>query len=561
MATRDLIETLKENEQDFEWYPTTDEMIQVVLRQIPEKALSLMDIGAGDGRVLKRFQEKCNLANLYSIEKSSILMQEQDKEIIPVGTDFYEQNLRTLPVDYIFCNPIYSEYVEWVLKIIAEGFAKKAFVIIPQRWSDNKEIKKALGKRGADARVLWIGDFYKAERQARAVVDIVEIRFPTESLHWEKIKDPFDIWFDQNISTFEKVKEDEDEEQTEAALARKYKHATIDEMVEAYLEEFARLQRNYQKIFELDLAILDELGIQKDAVRQALKMKMSGLKNKYWEILFKRLDAITSRLTTKSKNKLLEKLTSNRTVEFTASNAYAVVIWAIKNANQYFDDQLVQLFEDLATFEGVEKYKSNIQTWEKGNWRWNRKDRKYSHYKLDYRIVLDTHQGIFYRDKSFTYSEWEYPGGLYKERHDTITDIIAVMSNLGFKTYSLKSYDREWKKGQWQDWYEENSNEILFQTKAYLNGNMHFRFMPEAIKALNIEAARILKWVRTAQEVVEEMGYTPADVKKYWKGNIQITANNLPLLGAGSPKMEPIEEMHESIEELPDDLSQGKLFQ
>lgn len=529
-STLQLVLQLKQADSDFEWYPTSDRMIQTCLRWIPEDTHSIMDIGAGDGRVLVKFAEKCKYAMLYGIEKSQILIHAQPENVVPVGTDVFEQNLSSLSVDYIFCNPPYSEFDEWCCKIVSEGYAKKAFLIIPQRWKDSKVIAHSLKQRNATARVIGSDDFYDGERRARAVVDIVEISFSMDEYH-RNTKDPFDIWFDQNIDTFDRADEFKESE-TSRDLARKFSSASIDEMVAAYRAEYELLESNYRNIFKLDLMILHELGINKDHVREGLKKKMSGLKTKYWQVLFDRLDAITSRLTTKSKESLLKKLTGTTAVEFTVTNAYSVVIWAIKNANQYFDSQLVELFYELSTFEGVLNYKSNVKAWNKDRWRYNDgsgREQLNTHYVLDYRIVVSQYTAM---DRERRNDRWEYPGGLYKSCHNLIADVVAVMSNLGFSTHSSSSLDRGWVGGQWEDFYETNSDKILFQVKAYMNGNLHFRFMPEAIKALNINAGRLLKWVRTEEEVVSEMGYTPQEAKEYFHRNIHILPSNVKLLGA-----------------------------
>lgn len=525
--TLNLVLQLKEAGEDFEWYPTTDKMIQDVKRWIPEDASSIMDIGAGDGRVLAKFADKCKYATLYGIEISSILVNAQPDNVIPVGTDLFEQNLSCLPVDYIFCNPIYSQYEEWVCKIISEGYAKKAFLVIPQRWKESKTIEKSLKLRSATARVIGSDDFYDGERRARAIIDIVEISFPSDQYGRNICKDPFDIWFDQNIDTFDRSEEVKDPE-TGADLARKFSDASIDEMVAAYREEYNLLENNYRAIFKLDYAILHELGINKDHVRDGLKKKIAGLKTKYWQILFDRLDAITSRLTTKSKKNLVEKLTRNTSVEFTSTNAYSVVIWAIKNANQYFDDQLIELFRDLSNFEGVLNYKSNVKAWIKDGWRYGNHDFKNTHYSLDYRIVVSQYNAI----NKERHGKWNYPGGLSQSCHDLIADVIAVTSNLGFSTNTTRSTNREWEAGKWQDFLEANSHDVLFQVKAHLNGNLHFRFKPEAIKALNINAGRLLKWLRTEEDVVTELGYTPKEAKEYFHRNSHILPGSIKLLEA-----------------------------
>jgi len=314
-ATSQLVLELKQSGQDAEFYPTSNAMIAAVSRYMPENANSIMDIGAGDGRVLAKLAEKCKDATLFGIEISSILVQAQPDNIVPVGTDLFEQNLSCLSVDFIFCNPAYSQYEEWVCKIVSEGYAKRAFLVIPQRWKESKTIEKALKLRNAMARVIGNDDFYDADRRSRAVVDIVEVSFPKDK--WDHgVQDPFDIWFDQNVGTFDSAEEFKESETAED-LARQYACSSIMEMVAAYRQEYDLMENNYRAIFKLDYSILHELGVNKDHVREGLKKRMSGLKTKYWQILFDRLDAITSRLTTKSKENLLQKLTRNASVEFT----------------------------------------------------------------------------------------------------------------------------------------------------------------------------------------------------------------------------------------------------
>jgi len=524
-STSQLVLKLKQADQDREFYPTDQPMIDAVKRYIPENADSIMDIGAGDGRVLAGLALKCPNAKLYGIELSQILIQAQPENVIPIGTDLHTQNLSCLQVGYIFCNPPYSEFEEWARKIVSEGFAKKAFLIIPMRWKESKVIEQAIKLRGATTRVIFNDDFLHADRPARAIVDIVEVTYPGDK--WgDKVKDPFDIWFDANVATFDHAEFEESENGED--LARKFSNSNIPEMVAAYDDEYSRLQENYRAVFKLDYMILHELGINKEHVRDGLKLKMTGLKTKYWQILFDRLDAITSRLSTASKKKLLTRLTRNTSVAFTESNCYAVILWAIKNANEYFDSQLISLFMDLSQFESVLNYKSNVRAWVNDGWRYGNSERKNTHYALDYRIVVG--QGVAI-PRAEDYRSWDSFGGLSNRCHELIADVVAVMSNIGFSTHSQSSVQRTWIGGQWQDWYSPD-DAILFQVKAHMNGNLHFRFAPEAIKALNIEAGRLLKWVRTAEDVVTEMGYTPQDAKKYFHSNSHILSSNVKLLEA-----------------------------
>jgi hypothetical protein len=303
---------------------------------------------------------------------------------------------------------------------------------------------------------------------------------------------------------------------------------TIGDMVAAYNEEYALMEQNYRAIFKLDYAILKELGVNKEAVREGIKKKMGGLKNKYWQLLFERLDTITNRLSTDTKRRFLERLTGRATIAFTSSNAYAVVLWAIKHANKYYDEQLIKLFRDLSTHDGVMNYKSNQRTWQKDGWRYSAD--KHSHYALDYRIVLHHHAAI--KDEN-SYSAYECTGNLHKSCHELLDDVTAVLFNLGFTTYDTTTRNRTWVGGQWEDFHLDDGR-ILFQVKAYKNGNMHFRFMPEAIKRLNVEAGRLLGWIRSAADVVSELGYTPEEAKQYFSSSFHIAPSNVKLLAGPS---------------------------
>jgi hypothetical protein len=109
---------------------------------------------------------------------------------------------------------------------------------------------------------------------------------------------------------------------------------------ELYNQELSHLNKNYQSVAALDGDLLKELGVSQKGLMEALKQKIEGLKLLYWSELFNNLDKITSRLTKRSREALLNTLMSHTSVDFSAQNAYTIVIWVIKNANKYFDKQL-----------------------------------------------------------------------------------------------------------------------------------------------------------------------------------------------------------------------------
>jgi hypothetical protein len=524
------LRAIREADQDFEWYPTTQRMIDAVAKRITDRNVSLLDIGAGDGRVLLSLGKHCQAESLYAIEKSPILVQSQPDNVVPVGTDLFEQNLACLPVDYIFCNPPYSQYETWVTAIVESGYAKQAYLVIPRRWQDSVVIKASLEKRGATARVIHSDDFRDADRAARAVVDIVEVSYPrNEDDYCHKVKDPFDIWFDQNIDTFDEEGDDIPEYQRDEKELAKIRHLTdIADMVAGFNEEYARMEDNYRAIFKLDHALIKELGVSKDNIREGIKKRMAGLKNKYWQLLFERLDVVAKRLSTKTRKSFLEKLNGRSAIAFTSGNAYAVVLWAIKNANKYYDQQLIQLFRDLSTRDGVMNYKSNQRTWQTDGWRYMNDGRENpnTHYALDYRIVVKAYRAI---ELGF---DGKSRGQLADNARDIIADAIAVMGNLGFTwDGNLPTHLRRWESNVSHTYYGSD-DEPLFEVKAFKNGNLHLRFKPDAIRVLNVEAGRLLGWLRSPADVVAELGYSPEESQSCFKSNHQILPTNLKLLAA-----------------------------
>lgn len=89
---------VKECEQDFEWYPSTPEIIAAVAADLADKdranddglaSCTVLDCGAGDGRVLSQL----TTGQKYAIEKSPVLIQSLPDNIFVVGTDFHAQTL------------------------------------------------------------------------------------------------------------------------------------------------------------------------------------------------------------------------------------------------------------------------------------------------------------------------------------------------------------------------------------------------------------------------------------------------------------------------------------
>ena len=553
--TAALVELI-ETQQDFEWYPTTDEMIGAIVKDLKCQVKSysrpdedgkpsidsVLDIGAGDGRVLKALSEACNCSNLYAIEKAAPLIDRMPANIAIVGTDFEGQTLIDKDVSVIFCNPPYSRFEDWAVKIIKEGLCEQMYLILPRRWASSERIKAALEARETEAKTIWSGDFSHAERQARAVVDIIHISMSGED-EWGrsgKKKDPFDAWFHETFPEVEALnhfgKEDEEkhnEPRINTDLLKGYN--LVDRLADLYGEELKNMLASYRALCSIDPALLATVGVKAPEVKDGLQKKISGLKNKYWQELFDHLDKITARLASNSRKAIVEKMGTAVHVDFTADNAYAVVLWVLKNANKYIDSQVVALFKDMSRPENVTNYKSNQKTWDAEQWRYLNSYWKHEHnckeppsrYVLEYRIIVQKYRAID-TDGKFG-SSWDYEGGLHKDCHALLGDIMTIANNLGFPCRYIR---RQWTSGSPQEYYLDNG-EVLMRVRAFLNGNIHIQFNQDFIKALNIEASRLLGWIKSPKEACEEMNVDLVTAQRHWNVNRIFSPSECRLLTDG----------------------------
>ena len=429
-----IVQTLKDNNQDFEFYPTTNEILDLVCKDIDISSdESILDIGAGNGKPLIRFKKEFN-CSCYAIEKSEILVGQLPNDIFIVGTDFLEQSLIDKPMSVIFCNPPYKQFETWMNKVIREAYADNLYFVVPSRWKNNSKIIENIKDRDAKYEILGDFDFISSEdRQARAKVDLVKIDLTMGRGYGRK--DPFHMFFDESFGElsqkFKEKEEKKEECQPKFDIVRG--GDIIKSLVDLYNDEMMRIYDSYKAIALVDVNIISELGASLKSIKECLKNKIKNTKNEYWNELFNNLDKITDRLTKKSRKKMLSRIIQHTNVDFTYSNILSIVIWAIKNANQYYDDQLVEVFEDMVSKANCKLYKSNKKTFTDEQWRYCRcEEERIDKVKLEYRIVLSNQGGIWVDDwRTWNQFDW---GGLSERAHDFIQDLITVANNLDFVT-------------------------------------------------------------------------------------------------------------------------------
>lgn len=506
-----LLDLVKQNNEDFEWYPTTNEMLEVLskrIKQIEEdknlNVESMLDIGAGDGRVLKYFNNDLRINKIHAIEKSRTLIDSMDKDILIIGSDFHQTSLIEKTYDLVFCNPPYSNYKEWVMRILRETNAMFIALIIPSRWQDDNDIKRVIeSRKGLEYEILTSTDFLNAERSARAKVDIV--LFKTIRVT-NKYDNDEDIFADNLIRQFklQKLFNDIDEPEyhynefglpKNDSLEEKTHQIANGDLIEFLTDEYAR---EYNEFIEslnhlnaINADLLQCMNVNKKKLIKGIKSKIKDLKYLYWKELFSKLDAIRNRVTSTYAGYLHESVIVENNVDFNKDNIYSVVLWVIKNADKYIKKSYLSFFDKMARGENVLCYKSN-QRFNIDYWRFaNREDKNCTPnpYKLDYRIVLPRiaylSYGSYYHDDDWT---------------NFLRDLRVIARNLGFYTENI-TFTRFQAGKSYKEW---SGDKVLFEVKHYKNGNAHIKFNMEFMEKLNIQVGRINNWIKNKAEAREE---------------------------------------------------------
>ena len=549
-----LISELKKENEDFEFYPTTDEIIFALIKNIKNLEYSksgyyskrfdfnsFLDIGAGNGKVLKAINKEYHIKQ-YAIEKADCLRDLLEQDVYIIGTNFEEQSLIDKEIDVTFCNPPYSQFIKWSEKIIRESCSSFIYLVIPKRWENSEDINEALKYRNAEYKVIGEYSFIDSEdRKARAIVNLIKIELSKEfndsfqrffDTEFKDLKEKFDTDKEEK-SADEQEKEEKDTKFGSLVLGETY----VKSIVNMYNEDIKNIKCNYQAVGKLDAKLLKEFKICPDTILNYLKERLVNLKKLYWNELISRMTEITDRLTNKYRTELLNTLNANGHVDFTEGNIYAVVLWIISNAGKYIDIQLMGVYEEMITRANCKNYKSNKKVYEEDRWRYNQEEK--THIYLDYRLVITRWGGMeidWYGKKCYN--------SLTETACKNLTDLLTVANNLGFKCstgdYRLTLYDRYsdkgWRPGKPLEFscIYKGENIVLFECKAHKNGNLHIRLNQKFALALNVEMGRLSGWIHSGKEAANEMSEPKA--AQYFKTNFSLLKS--PFL-AIEQKIEP----------------------
>jgi SAM-dependent methyltransferase len=242
ISTDKKIHILKAADEDFEWYPTTPEIMEAMRKDIwdylrkhkgdyeadgrgrknavkiqtdyeggKKKSESLdidtfLDIGAGDGRVLDFFCAHKNYGIEIARTQADGLIR---KGVFLIGRNYWDVSLIEQQYSLIYSNPPFSCFERWANKILTECNFRLLYLVMPVRWKNQKEITKELERY--EATVVGEFDFSNADREARGKVNLVRVNAKWKKHKLEKysvqdtIENAFERWVHDYITDFSNV--------------------------------------------------------------------------------------------------------------------------------------------------------------------------------------------------------------------------------------------------------------------------------------------------------------------------------------------------------------------
>ena len=282
MTTNKKIKVLTQNNEDYEWYPTTDEILAAMNKDLHQMFTkgnlagytrdrrnqhfdysrdydretkkdkytyhikTFLDVGAGDGRVfgaVKGVNGDVKIEKLYGIEIAQSQADDLiNRDVFIIGRDLFKTALIDKRYSVIFSNPPYSVFVPWVQKLLDEANFGVMYLVLPIRW------ETSIGKHPIfethEVKKIGEFDFSNGDRTARARVHLIRInpkprkieeRYRGRSvgthIEYGKEDDPdsFERFIESHIGQFK-----EEEPELEEAREVKLKHGTFKDFVENY---------------------------------------------------------------------------------------------------------------------------------------------------------------------------------------------------------------------------------------------------------------------------------------------------------------------------------------
>lgn len=502
---KSLFDDLKANDEDFEFYPTTTEILRAITAEkwlVQSGVTSVLDIGCGNGKALDYFSKNWETKlEIFGIEKSQILISNLvNPDILIVGNDFGECMLLDKQVDMIFSNPPYKEFKEWTLKILSYAISKKVVLVIPERWKDDEKIKQCIKECEWTFDVIGRYDFLDSEdRKARAKVEVIVFKRQnkTDSVFERELSKAFGMGellnrVDKVYWDRYKLKEETEEECKDVVSAKEL----IDYLLNRYQADQRKLFGSLEALSKVGAELMSELGVRKDKIIESVINKIKFQKNIYWSEVIDRIPEISKRLSIEQKRDLLHDL-AERGAEFTKSNILGVILFSINVAKKCEKENFVKYWEYLANREWRLKYKSNEKAF--GDCHRYEKPEKMHEGKLDYRIIV-SYAGTFYSTLDYLYEV------------KAILNLQPIARAMGYFG-DIRICDENGEKicPEYRgvvlpigESFLKIGDTTIARLKVFKNNNLHIFFNQDFLAKLNLNVFTHLGWIKTKEEAKKE---------------------------------------------------------
>ena len=524
MNTKEIVKVLKENNEDFEFYPTTDEIIQCIIAKVASRYndyVNILDVGCGNGKTLQKLGRYLSNENsglnsnrvtkLLGIEKSGALRSVCSSDIGIVGCDFLQSNLSNKKLGFVFCNPPYSQFELWACKLLLECDCNDLVMVLPKRWSESSRISDITQKRGVTAEVLGTFGFLEGERSARAEVDVIRIKgLKRKSSYFSEVLK--EILQDDdfcNSRPYDRKKSNElkdkleDKEGNLLVTGNDY----VQMLCSLYYAEKEKLQKLLEALGNIPTDVFQDLEIEFSKILKIVEYKYSDIDKRYWQEVITRLAPITKRLITKERQELLDYINELQ-LDFNAENIYHAVVVCIKAVNINVDKQVLSVYNILIEDCNVEAYKSNKRVFSDDNIN----TKHPSKLKLSCRVI-----------KKMTGLRVKYLGNSFKNDftlteccRDFLSDLVVIIKNLGYSV-KIEDYLQEFRNASWYSNryiageknyimgnYGALQNVLIVEFKFYKNGNIHFKFNQDFLTKLNVIKGKLEGWLHDKNDVMQE---------------------------------------------------------
>lgn len=518
MAINETIKILKDNNQDFEFYPTTDEIISEIRNHYNKNnyspidaRISILDCGAGNGETLFKLagiepneeNKKYFYKNLQAIEKSDALRGLLNN-ILVVGIDFHETNFwNKVPTEILFCNPPYSEYEIWIEKIILQSMSNHFYFVIPSRHQTSEKIKTALSRKKLNLEIIGNFNFLNAERKARVNVDLVYI-------YNRSSKDYFSLEFENKFNISKNKNSSEEyvnlNEKIENGIVAGKSY--IEMILSMYEKEKSDLFNLFNSMQSINPELLEAMNVDFQKIKSFVLNKLKNIDKQYWLEIIRKLNVISCKLIKQEREELAKKINDD-CLDFNETNINYVAKTSIDVVSNNIDKQVLSVYNTMIENSPTEKYKSNNIVFVEN------KFNGIVPSKLTRRIILE-HCGKI--EKS-----WSGKQSLNNRGIEYLTDLLIIARNLGYSFEQdvlnmlepLKTFEAG-QKFICKALYNGKSIE-LFELRAYLKGTMHLKLEQRFVNKLNIIKGRLEGWLNNVDEVMNEFDIVENEVNDYWK--------------------------------------------